>query len=91
MNERTLAISCGSFCMPRFQTSKKRMFDNNGDGTVNFEEFYALWKYITDWTSTFRNFDRDNSGSIDKNELANALTAFVELHVSVLAVGRGSR
>ncbi|CDW57581.1 Programmed cell death protein 6 [Trichuris trichiura] len=55
------------------------MFDNNGDGTVNFEEFYALWKYITDWTSTFRNFDRDNSGSIDKNELANAMIAFGRL------------
>ncbi|KFD45911.1 hypothetical protein M513_13196 [Trichuris suis] len=73
------ALSNGSWTPFNAETVRVliSMFDNNGDGTVNFEEFYALWKYITDWTSTFRNFDRDNSGSIDKNELANALTAFV--------------
>ncbi|XP_003372071.1 sorcin [Trichinella spiralis] len=52
------------------------MFDRNGDGTVNFDEFAALWQYITDWTNTFRSFDQDNSGNIDKNELMTALTTF---------------
>lgn len=52
------------------------MFDKNQNGTVNFEEFGALWKYVTDWQNCFRSFDRDNSGNIDRNELKTALTNF---------------
>lgn len=52
------------------------MFDRDMSGTINFTEFQTLWKYVTDWQSTFRGYDRDNSGSIDRNELKNALTSF---------------
>jgi len=52
------------------------MFDRDGSGTINFQEFASLWKYVTDWQNTFRGFDRDNSGSIDRNELKTALTSF---------------
>ena len=52
------------------------MFDRNNTGTINFEEFQALWKYVTDWQACFRSFDRDNSGNIDRNELKTALTTF---------------
>ena len=52
------------------------MFDKNNSGTINFEEFGALWKYVTDWQGCFRGFDKDNSGNIDKSELQNALTSF---------------
>ena len=52
------------------------MFDKRQSGTVNFEEFGALWKYVTDWQNCFRSFDRDNSGNIDRNELKTALTNF---------------
>lgn len=52
------------------------MFDKKQSGTVSFEEFGALWKYVTDWESCFRSFDRDNSGNIDRNELKTALTNF---------------
>ncbi|CAL1262227.1 unnamed protein product [Larinioides sclopetarius] len=52
------------------------MFDRDQSGTINFEEFKALWKYITDWLGCFRSFDTDRSGSIDKNELKSALTTF---------------
>jgi hypothetical protein len=45
------------------------MFDRDNNGSINFQEFGSLWKYITDWQKTFRTYDRDNSGSIDKNEL----------------------
>lgn len=55
------------------------MFDTNGDGAINFTEFTNLWKYIDDWTKTFRSFDRDNSGNIDKNELTQALSQFGEI------------
>ncbi|GJQ70591.1 putative EF-hand domain protein, partial [Trypoxylus dichotomus] len=50
--------------------------DRRNTGQVNFEDFGALWKYVTDWQSCFRAFDRDNSGNIDKNELRSALTSF---------------
>uniref|UniRef100_A0A915IUW7 EF-hand domain-containing protein n=1 Tax=Romanomermis culicivorax TaxID=13658 RepID=A0A915IUW7_ROMCU len=52
------------------------MFDSNNDGAINFDEFAALWKYVTDWVNCFRNFDRDNSGNINKQELTTALTQF---------------
>ena len=55
------------------------MFDRNNSSTIDFEEFASLWKYIDDWQKCFRTFDRDNSGSIDKNELKQALTAFGKL------------
>jgi programmed cell death protein 6 len=52
------------------------MFDKQNRGSVNFDDFGALWKYVTDWQNCFRSFDRDNSGNIDKDELKNALIAF---------------
>ena len=45
------------------------MFDRDRSGTINFQEFGALWKYVQDWQTTFRSYDRDNSGAIDKMEL----------------------
>lgn len=52
------------------------MFGQSNPGGVSFHEFQALWKYVTDWQNCFRGFDRDNSGSIDRNELLQALTTF---------------
>lgn len=52
------------------------MFDQDSNGTVNFEEFCALWKYVTDWLNCFKSFDKDNSGTIDKNELKTAFSSF---------------
>ncbi|CAK1578703.1 unnamed protein product [Parnassius mnemosyne] len=52
------------------------MFDKQNRGVISFEDFGALWKYVSDWQNCFRSFDRDNSGNIDRQELKNALTAF---------------
>ncbi|KAH3771765.1 programmed cell death protein 6-like [Dreissena polymorpha] len=52
------------------------MFDKDNSGSINFQEFSALWKYVTDWQNCFRSYDRDNSGTIDKNELKTAITSF---------------
>jgi len=35
-----------------------------------------LNKTIQDWQNVFRHFDRDRSGSIDRNELRDALSQF---------------
>ncbi|KAH9951312.1 EF-hand [Amylocystis lapponica] len=52
------------------------IFDTDRSGTIGFAEFSGLWKYIQDWQGVFRHFDRDNSGSIDGHELAEALRSF---------------
>ncbi|KAK7036754.1 hypothetical protein VNI00_011420 [Paramarasmius palmivorus] len=50
--------------------------DVDRSGTINFNEFAGLWKYISDWQNVFRHFDRDRSGSIEGNELSEALRSF---------------
>eukprot|EP00834_Sanchytrium_tribonematis_P003453 NODE_132_length_16614_cov_0.935392.p12 type:complete len:178 gc:universal NODE_132_length_16614_cov_0.935392:10395-10928(+) len=52
------------------------MFDTDKSGTITFEEFRALWRYILDWQKCFQGFDRDRSGTIDANELRQALYTF---------------
>lgn len=52
------------------------MFDKDRSGTIDFEEFSALWKYVTDWQKCFRTYDTDSSGAIDEGELKYALTSF---------------
>lgn len=52
------------------------IFDTDRGGTIGFNEFSGLWKYIKDWQNVFRHFDADRSGSIDGHELANALRQF---------------
>jgi Ca2+-binding EF-hand superfamily protein len=52
------------------------IFDRDGTGSINFQEFSALWKYVTDWLNVFRRFDTDNSGSINKQELKTAVSSF---------------
>jgi len=52
------------------------MFDTDRSGTITFNEFAGLWKYIKDWQNVFKHFDRDRSGSIDGRELQDALRQF---------------
>ena len=49
------------------------MFDKDGDGKINMQEFNELWKYIQQWRGVFDRYDRDRSGNIDQNELHTAL------------------
>jgi len=30
------------------------MFDRDGSSTIDFQEFRALWKYVSDWEKCFR-------------------------------------
>ncbi|OAX40041.1 EF-hand [Rhizopogon vinicolor AM-OR11-026] len=52
------------------------IFDTDRSGTINFNEFAGLWKYIAEWQRVFKHFDRDRSGSIEGHELAEALRSF---------------
>lgn len=78
VNELQSALSNGSWTPFNPETVRLMigMFDRDNSGSINFQEFSSLWKYVTDWQNTFRSYDRDNSGSIDRNELKNALTSF---------------
>jgi len=52
------------------------IFDTDRSGTIGFNEFAGLWKYVKDWQNVFRHFDRDRSGTIDGGELREALSQF---------------
>ncbi|KAJ1923225.1 hypothetical protein IWQ60_006005 [Tieghemiomyces parasiticus] len=52
------------------------MFDKDNSGTIEFNEFAGLWKYIEDWKKCFFTFDQDRSGTIDAQELTRALYTF---------------
>ncbi|XP_033117615.1 programmed cell death protein 6-like [Anneissia japonica] len=78
VNELQQALSNGTWTPFNPETVRLMigMFDRDNNGTINFQEFGSLWKYVTDWQAAFRSYDKDNSGSIDKNELKQALTNF---------------
>ena len=50
-----------------------KMYDRDGDGTINLEEFKQLFCYLKDWRQAFHHFDADNSGSIERRELRQVL------------------
>jgi len=77
-NELQGALSNGTWTPFNHETVRLMigMFDADHSGTIDFAEFQALWKYVTDWQACFRTFDKDNSGAIDKSELRAALTTF---------------
>ncbi|GAA5850689.1 hypothetical protein JCM5353_004641 [Sporobolomyces roseus] len=53
-----------------------RIFDVDGNGTITYGEFEGLWNYVKEWQGVFRQFDRDRSGTIEPQELSNALSTF---------------
>lgn len=52
------------------------MFDKDGNGTVGFDEFVSLWRFLAAWRELFERFDEDRSGRISLHEFSNALQAF---------------
>jgi len=78
VNELQAALVNGNWSHFDLDTVKMlmNMFDTDRSGTIGFAEFSGLWKYISDWQGVFRHFDRDRSGSIDGQELSEALRTF---------------
>lgn len=46
------------------------MFDRDHSGLVDIHEFDKLYAYINQWLQVFKTFDRDGSGHIEEQELA---------------------
>jgi len=56
------------------------IFDVDGSGTIGFDEFAPLWRFMTQWRRMFDSFDIDRDGRIDAAELGQALDHY-NLHV----------
>ncbi|KAI9458024.1 hypothetical protein F5148DRAFT_1221452 [Russula earlei] len=78
VTELQAALVNGNWSRFDLDTVKMLMniFDTDRSGTIGFQEFTGLWKYISDWQGVFRHFDKDRSGTIDGHELAEALSSF---------------
>uniref|UniRef100_A0A673I6L2 Peflin n=1 Tax=Sinocyclocheilus rhinocerous TaxID=307959 RepID=A0A673I6L2_9TELE len=50
------------------------MFDKTKTGRVDVFGFSALWTFLQQWRAVFQQFDRDRSGSINSNEMHQALS-----------------
>lgn len=61
---------------PRTVKVMIRMFDRNSSGTISFDEFVSLWRYLAAWRELFDRFDEDRSGRINLYEFEKALVAF---------------
>ena len=53
-----------------------QMFDTSGRGSINYEEFVALWRFLAAWRELFERFDEDRSGRISLQEFSKSLVAF---------------
>jgi len=52
------------------------MLDRDYSGKMGFNEFKELWGVLNQWKTTFMNYDRDRSGTMEPHELHAALSAF---------------
>jgi len=52
------------------------MLDRDYSGKMGFSEFKELWAALNQWKTSFMNFDRDRSGTVEPHELQQALVAF---------------
>jgi Ca2+-binding EF-hand superfamily protein len=51
------------------------MFDTDSSGTIDIYEFEKLYNHMNQWIQSFRMFDRNNSNTIDRNELMQAIVS----------------
>jgi Ca2+-binding EF-hand superfamily protein len=49
------------------------MLDVDKNGTLDFEEFKVLLSTITSWKRMFTKYDKDRSGTLERNEITQAI------------------
>ncbi|KAK2193545.1 hypothetical protein NP493_10g05037 [Ridgeia piscesae] len=77
-NELQKALSNGTWTPFNPETVRLMigMFDKDHSGSIDYDEFAALWNYVSEWQKCFRTYDTDKSGAIDEDELKHALISF---------------
>lgn len=53
-----------------------QMFDTTGKGSINYDEFVALWRFLAAWRGLFERFDEDRSGRLSSEEFSKSVVAF---------------
>ncbi|XP_062843574.1 sorcin [Trichomycterus rosablanca] len=51
------------------------MLDRDMSGSMSFNEFKELWAVINGWKQHFMSIDRDQSGTVDQQEMTQAVTS----------------
>ncbi|MBN3298008.1 sorcin isoform X2 [Amia ocellicauda] len=51
------------------------MLDRDMSGTMGFNEFKELWSVLNAWKQHFTSIDRDHSGTVDPQEMQQAVTS----------------
>lgn len=73
--ELQMALSAGTWRPFNMETARMlvNLFDRNHDGTINFDEFSELYRYVTEWSTAFRSHDPSNGGTIQPSDFPTAL------------------
>ncbi|ODV60490.1 EF-hand [Ascoidea rubescens DSM 1968] len=53
-----------------------KLFDRNKNNTLDFREFFFLYRYFNFWVDSFKSMDTDKSLTIDYEEFLNTLQIF---------------
>jgi len=68
----------GSYQMFSLETCRLliNMLDRDYSGQMGFNEFKELWSSLNQWKTSFMQFDRDRSGTVEPHELHQAIQSF---------------
>ncbi|XP_035672560.1 calpain-9-like isoform X3 [Branchiostoma floridae] len=58
-----------------------QMFDADGSGKIEYEEFDDMWDTVEPWLSAFKNSDYDKSGKLSVYELQEALEDIIGFYI----------
>lgn len=70
--QKALALGGLQFSLKTVQ-AMMRLHDRDGNGTISFEEFEKLHIWLSNISNSFRHFDTDRTGTLDKAEAAKAV------------------
>ncbi|KAL4424609.1 hypothetical protein ABPG77_002227 [Micractinium sp. CCAP 211/92] len=70
--QKALALGGLQFSLKTVQ-AMMRLHDTDGNGNIDFDEFAKLHIWLSNISNSFRHFDTDRTGSLDKAEAAKAV------------------
>jgi Ca2+-binding EF-hand superfamily protein len=80
LNEDQLREALSAICKFKFSSnaanSVMKMFDKDRTGKLNLDEFKGIYQYVTQLHHVFTQYDKDNSGTLDQQEVYSALITY---------------